>query len=99
MRRGDWPAGLPIELLLEGARIGQTGTVGAQEIVAETRMLCGPGATPQRVRCRPGHAGHYVLRAAAMVADLVFSPGYGLRDVDCDAARRRRGVPATPTNI
>ena len=26
-------------------------TVGAQEIVAQTRMLRGPGATPRRVRC------------------------------------------------
>ena len=92
------PTGLAIEFLLEGAR-GQTVTVGAQEIVAQTRMLCGPGATPQRVRCRPGHAGRYVFRGRAVVADLALSPGYRLRDVDCDAARRRRGVPATPTNI
>ena len=61
-------------------------------------MLRGPGATRLRVHCRTDYADRYVFRAVAMVADLGFSPGYGLRDVDCDAARRRRGVPATPTS-
>ena len=74
------PAGVAIELLLEGTRIGQTITVGVQEIVVETRMLPEPESGRLRVRCRPGHAGRYVFRGAPMPGRVAFSPGYGLRD-------------------
>ena len=73
-------AGVAVDLLLEGARIGQTVAVGVQEIVVETRILRQPEAGRMRVRCRPGHAGRYVFGGAAMAGEVAFSPGYGLRN-------------------
>ena len=72
--------GVAVDLLLEGTRIGQTITVAAEEVVVETRVLSRPEAGRLRVRCRPGHAGRYLFRGAAMPGRLAFSPGYGLRD-------------------
>ena len=69
---------IAVDLLLEGARIGQTVTVGAHEIEVETRMLEGPLTRGRRVRSRPGHAGRYVFRGEALAGDVPFSPGYGL---------------------
>jgi len=74
------PAGVAVDLLLAGARLGQTVTVGAQEIVVETHMLHRPAAGRLRVRCRPGHAGRYVFGGAAMAGKVGFSHGYGLRE-------------------
>lgn len=74
------PAGVAIDLVLEGVRMGQTVTVGEQEIVVETRLLRAPEAGRPRVRLRPGHAGRYVFRGAPLAGNVAFSPGYGLRE-------------------
>ena len=73
-------AAIAVDLLLEGTRIGQTVTVGEQEIVVETRMFKEPQTRRPRVRCRAGHAGRYVYRGKALAGIVPFSPGYGLQD-------------------
>ena len=74
------PAAIAVDLQVAGTRIGQTVTVGEQEIEVETRMLEEPQARCQRVRPRPAHAGRYVFSGEALAGDVPFSPGYGLQD-------------------
>ena len=72
------PAGAAVDLLLEGTRIGQTLTVGEQEIVVETRILRRPEVGRLRVRCRSDHEGRTVFRGASLPGAVAFSPGYGI---------------------
>ena len=73
---------IALDLVLEGNRIGQIVTIGAHEIVVETRMLQRSRTTGPYARCRPGHAGVHEFRGRAMPGAVRFSPGYG---VQCDS--------------
>ena len=74
------PAGIAVDLVLEGTRLGHVVTVGKQEVVVETRILERPDNGRVRVRCRPGLADRIVFRGAALAGGVPFSPGYGLRE-------------------
>ena len=72
------PAGAAVDLVLEGTRIGQALTVGDQAVFIETRILERPEGG--RMRCRLRQVENPVFRGAALVGDVPFTPGYGVRE-------------------
>ena len=70
---------IALELVLEGNRIGHIVTLGAHEIIVETRILQQSRAAGPCARGRPGHAGVHEFRGRALPAAVRFSPGYGRR--------------------
>ena len=74
------PAGAAVELVLEGARIGQVLTVGNQAIIVETRILERPEGGRARVRCKLRPADNLVFQGAPLAGGIPFAPGYGVRE-------------------
>ena len=76
------PRGLAVDLVLAGNRLGQIVTIGAAEIVVETRIFEPARAGRLRARLRPGHAGRCAFRGGPARGAVAFSPGYGLEEAD-----------------
>ena len=72
-------AGVAVDLLLAGNRIGQIVSIDAHEIIVDTRILKVSRSRRLRARCRPGHEGRYVFGRDVVTTAVPFSPGYGLR--------------------
>ncbi|MYH23138.1 MAG: hypothetical protein F4130_12730 [Acidobacteria bacterium] len=74
------PGGAALELVLEGARIGQALTIGHQAIIVETRILERPEGGRARVRCKLRPADNLVFQGAPLAGGISFAPGYGVRE-------------------
>ena len=72
------PGGAAVELVLEGARIGQVLTVDDRAIVVETRILERPEGGRARVRCRLRPAETLVFQGAPLAGGIPYAPGYGV---------------------